>query len=152
MKTYSEFISDILVREEWRPANTGRMSSQAYRLERQGDPHYKVLDAALHHLTASRTRPPTNRNIITRNMQTARLKRNIDRSHGEIIRHGATSNMKNPKVQKKVVQQGKNVADNTIRKKTIDTISRMQSKRTPEQQQSQAAVNRFDQTFHRKES
>lgn len=151
MKTYSQFISDILVREEWRPAKTGKMSFQAYELEKQGDPHYKVLDTAIRNLSATNTKPPKNRNIITRNMQSARLQRNIDRSHGEITRHGATSDMKNPQVQQKVISQGKQVADNAIRKKTIDTISRMQSKRTPEQQKSQAAVNRFDQTFHRED-
>jgi hypothetical protein len=148
MVNMSEEWRDSIV-EGWKPANTAKMSAQAYKLEKQRDPHYKVVDAAIKNLSALNTRQPSSKNVISRNLQLARLQRNKDREHGEMIRHSRTSDLKNPEVQKKFMNQAKKFTDNTIRQKTINTIANMQTRRKPSEQQKQSAVNRFDQTYHK---
>jgi hypothetical protein len=146
---YEAYLEDL--DEGWRPANTGKISAQAFKLEKQKDPNFKVLDTAVNNLLSKSTRTPTSKNIVNRNLQLARLQRNKDRAYGEVRRHGATSDMSAPEVQKKVTDLGKTISDNDIKQRAINTIANMQTRRTPEEQKKQAASIRFHDTFVKKE-
>jgi hypothetical protein len=143
LESMSDYWIDSILCEEWRAADTGKISTQAYKKEKRGDSSFETLDAANRNLLAKNTKPPTERNLMGRRLQLARLRAANDKDHESIMNIASTTNMQDPKNQQQVMNIAGNISRRGKLAHTINTVANMQTRRTPKEQESQSASIRF---------
>ena len=140
--------------EAWKPASTPKISAQAGRKEREyNDPDFQTLATANLHLSASKTRRPTQRNLDRRAIISAILRSRAAAGHRGISRVLSAAERRGGGLtdadRKKIKTYASHISRSDQRRRSIDTVARMQTRRTPEQEAAQSASVRFHDTFHK---
>jgi hypothetical protein len=145
--------------ERFTTADTGKIATQAGRKEREyNDPDYKTLDTATRHLSASKTKPPSSRNLMRRDAQMAILRARIAAGHeaiGDMITAANKSGRKinnDPELRDAIMKHAANTSKAEQRRRSIQTVKNMQTRRTPEQQAAQSNASRLYDTYVKSES
>lgn len=146
------------VDEDFRTADTGNIAAQAYKKERGGDEDYKTLDTATRHLSAPRTKPPSKRNLMRRDAKMAILRARIAAGHegiSDVIDTAERTRRQvhtDPELQKQIMHHAANIGKAEQRRRSIQAVKNMQTRRKPSEQEAQSASVRMHDTYVKSES